>query len=390
MRKLIFCLTVFLFSIITFTSVSSAAQSITETPDVKIVIEGKNVIYNDVTINVEGRIMLPLREVLTNLGVKNDYEHIIWDNAKKSVTVKKDDKVIYLEAGNTIATVNGEEFTVDVPPIIYPKNNRTYIPARFVAESLGKAVVWDAETRSVLISDKESYSQIKDILDKSTKAMKDAKKFKFGMKNENKYLVNNSETEFNVGLIGEIDLENKALHAISSVKIFGMEFIDEFSLIDGCDYKYDEENGWSKEELSQSQLEEYNKFFEVFSKLVAFNEKDIEKMSAGLEIIKSDNTNEIVIKGDALAFEYMITIAKFLISGMRGIDELSYTDVRTNEVDMYGLYMELTLDKNKYYVKEIVMSMDCLAQEGFVREQSNFKVSVYFEDFNGDFDIIAP
>jgi len=387
MKKLFFCLTFFLFSTIAFTSVSGAAQGITETPDVKIVIEGKKVIYSDVPINVDGRIMLPLREVLTNLGVKNDNEHIIWDNAKKSVTVKKDDKIIYLEAGNKVATVNGEKFTVDVPPIIYPENNRTYIPARFVAESMDKQVVWDAETRSVLISDKESYNRIKDLLDKSTIAMKEAKKFKFGMKDENKFLANESDSEMTFDLKGEIDLKNKAFHMVNAQNISDDKYIFEFSLVDGCDYYYDKKSGWNKIILSQSELEEYDDFFRNFDKLLILTEKDIEKISAGLVIIESDNPDEIVIEGDALAYEYKKAITRFLNSGLEGTDEIALTELLMMGENINDPYMKLTLDKNNYCVKEIVMSMACLVRGEL---QVNSKVSAYFEDINGDFEIIAP
>jgi hypothetical protein len=109
MKKLGFCLVLFLFAVTTFASVANASVNITETPDVKIVIEGEKGTYNDVTIIADGRTLLPLREVLTNLGVKNDDEHIIWDGTKRSVTVKKDDKVIYLEVGKTVGSVNGSE-----------------------------------------------------------------------------------------------------------------------------------------------------------------------------------------------------------------------------------------------------------------------------------------
>jgi hypothetical protein len=48
---------------------------------------------------------------------------------------------------------------MDVAPIIV--NNRTYLPARFVAESLGYKVSWNQETETVLIID-EATQQLKD------------------------------------------------------------------------------------------------------------------------------------------------------------------------------------------------------------------------------------
>ena len=47
-------------------------------------------------------------------------------------------------------TVFGKNVTNDTAPII--KNNRTMLPARFVAEGLGSRVTWNAKERTVYIS----------------------------------------------------------------------------------------------------------------------------------------------------------------------------------------------------------------------------------------------
>ena len=59
---------------------------------------------------------------------------------------------IILTIGEKTALVFGVEKTNDVAPII--RNNRTMLPARFVAENLGAAVEWDAENRVVTITGK--------------------------------------------------------------------------------------------------------------------------------------------------------------------------------------------------------------------------------------------
>ncbi|NLG32310.1 MAG: copper amine oxidase N-terminal domain-containing protein, partial [Syntrophomonadaceae bacterium] len=51
--------------------------------------------------------------------------------------------------GSTTITVNGEAQTMDVAPEIV--NNRTMLPARYVAEGLGYTVGWDPGTKTVLI-----------------------------------------------------------------------------------------------------------------------------------------------------------------------------------------------------------------------------------------------
>jgi len=153
--------------LITTFNVNAEEDVIIESPDVKIVIDGQVGTYDDVPLIVNNRTMLPLRAVLTNLGVANDDEHIIWNNEERSVTVVTDTQTIWLQVDNATALVNDEAIQLDVAPMIYSDNNRTYIPARFVSESLGKKVVWDGSTTTVLITDTDRHNEILAILEAS-------------------------------------------------------------------------------------------------------------------------------------------------------------------------------------------------------------------------------
>ncbi len=62
---------------------------------------------------------------------------------------KSEENQILLRIGDKKAIVFGEEKTNDVAPII--RNNRTMLPARFVAEALGALVSWDENARKVVI-----------------------------------------------------------------------------------------------------------------------------------------------------------------------------------------------------------------------------------------------
>ena len=57
-------------------------------------------------------------------------------------------------------SVNGvvSQVRMDIAPFIY--QSRTMLPIRFVAESLGFMVTWDANTRTVYLVDKENIVQI--------------------------------------------------------------------------------------------------------------------------------------------------------------------------------------------------------------------------------------
>ncbi|MBC7195345.1 MAG: hypothetical protein H5U37_06795 [Caldisericia bacterium] len=59
-------------------------------------------------------------------------------------------KEIFLYIGKTTVFVNGKEIKLDSAPFI--KNGRTYVPLRFISESLGGTVIWDGNEKKVMIT----------------------------------------------------------------------------------------------------------------------------------------------------------------------------------------------------------------------------------------------
>lgn len=379
MKKFGFALSIFfLFAATAFASGVTAANNITESADVKIIIEGQMGEYKDVPIMASARIMLPLREVLTKLGVQNDDQHIIWDAAKRSVTVKKDDTVIYLEVGKTNGSVNGNEIAIDVAPIVYAKNNRTYMPARFVAESLGKEVVWDNSTRSVLIADKSSYNQVKDIITKSNAVMKDVKKYKFNKITKIKLIQDEDSVDHNVDEKAEVDQANKVFHQTTTSKSFGdsNSTVSEMYLKDCNIYNKNMETGkWQKVVFCESAFED---FFPFFNEVSNFEDADvnINILCAGMVLGESKNSDEIVLKGNVLDWSFMN-------KGYSGITIESFKD--------YGIskfYLELIYDKNTYLAKARIINFSSNLNDGGV--EFDIKVNTNMSDYNGNFDIEIP
>jgi len=94
------------------------------------------------------RTYIPVRYLGYVLGVAD--ADVVWDEASQKATLTKGDNVVELTINSTTITVNGEAQTMDVAPEIV--NNRTMLPARYVAEGLGYVVGWDPGTRTVLVS----------------------------------------------------------------------------------------------------------------------------------------------------------------------------------------------------------------------------------------------
>lgn len=86
----------------------------------------------------------------TDKSLKNEYD--FESKVTKNMILYagwEDDARIILTIGKKAAMVFGEKKSNDVAPIIV--NDRTMLPARFVAESLGAKVSWDEEKREVKI-----------------------------------------------------------------------------------------------------------------------------------------------------------------------------------------------------------------------------------------------
>ncbi len=65
-----------------------------------------------------------------------------------------DGKVIKLTIGKPEASVNGEHYILDAVPYINADAGRTLVPVRFISEAMGAEVDWDRETRQAIITDK--------------------------------------------------------------------------------------------------------------------------------------------------------------------------------------------------------------------------------------------
>ncbi|NLB81193.1 MAG: copper amine oxidase N-terminal domain-containing protein [Clostridiaceae bacterium] len=77
---------------------------------------------------------------------------VAWIEAEQKVTITKDDITIVIYIDSEKAYVNDKEVTLDSPAFI--ENDRTYTPLRFVAENLGATVDWIESELKVVITRK--------------------------------------------------------------------------------------------------------------------------------------------------------------------------------------------------------------------------------------------
>lgn len=133
------------FTIVALMQLVPAAHAAGE---LKVLINGKQVVSDVPATMMASRTMLPFRAVFNALGV--DDGSIKWNQQSKCIEVNNGSGYIFLAVGGTIALVNGNPVTLDAPP--YIERGRTFVPVRFVCETLGADVQWYENTKTVSIT----------------------------------------------------------------------------------------------------------------------------------------------------------------------------------------------------------------------------------------------
>lgn len=98
-----------------------------------------------------GRTLVPVRAVLEPLGAS-----VHWDPGSRAVVAVLGAREVRAVIGEAVATVNGQPHPLDATSRIV--GERTLIPLRFFAESLGLSVQWEGESRTILIQGGEGDS----------------------------------------------------------------------------------------------------------------------------------------------------------------------------------------------------------------------------------------
>jgi hypothetical protein len=91
---------------------------------------------------MNGVTFVPVRALFESIGTKIGY-------ANDHVTVYYHNQVLKMKVYNTNATLDGNNIQMPAAPLSY--QGRTYVPARFIAQTLGAKVMWDAADGCVVI-----------------------------------------------------------------------------------------------------------------------------------------------------------------------------------------------------------------------------------------------
>ncbi len=113
---------------------------------------GVGIKIDNQTINLDpspridnGKTLAPLRGIFEALGLT-----VSWDASTQTIVGTKDDTEITLKINSNTAMVNGTSVSLDVPAQIL--DGSTFVPVRFIADSLGVNVNWNSQDKTVEIT----------------------------------------------------------------------------------------------------------------------------------------------------------------------------------------------------------------------------------------------
>ncbi|MEO6835950.1 MAG: copper amine oxidase N-terminal domain-containing protein [Candidatus Tumulicola sp.] len=120
-----------------------APSAVVAQQSVTVVVNGQTMNFDQPPIVRAGRVFVPLRGVFERLGAS-----VVYSNGQINATGAG--RTVSLTIGSTQATVDGQPATLDVAPFL--AGERTMVPLRFIAQSLGAGVNWKERTSTVTIN----------------------------------------------------------------------------------------------------------------------------------------------------------------------------------------------------------------------------------------------
>lgn len=113
--------------------------------EISVILEGQVLSCDPGPVMAEDRVLVPFRALFDALGYT-----VTWDEATGKIGATGAQHTLGLQVGSAQAWVDGAERTLDVPVQI--REDRAYVPVRFVGEASGYVVNWVPAEQQVVIT----------------------------------------------------------------------------------------------------------------------------------------------------------------------------------------------------------------------------------------------
>lgn len=125
----------------------SGPPPVAQAAGIQVMVNGQEVPCNPGAYITQNRTMVPIRFIMEAPGANAE---VGWDGSKNLVTVKYGEHEVKLTINSRIAYRDGQQINIDVAPVL--QQNRTFIPLRFLAESMGAVVSWSNVNNQALVN----------------------------------------------------------------------------------------------------------------------------------------------------------------------------------------------------------------------------------------------
>ena len=141
MKKTVLLLTTVILVGILFSTIACAIE-----PPLRVVVNGKEIKFPDAKpfIDGSGRIQTPTRFIAEELGAA-----VTWNGNEQKAEFVLGNKKLTLHIGKKEYNLDGQKKQMDTVALL--KDERTFVPTRYIAEAFGAAVSWDSAIRTVYV-----------------------------------------------------------------------------------------------------------------------------------------------------------------------------------------------------------------------------------------------
>lgn len=115
---------------------------------IRILLDGAALSFDASPVIENGRVLVPMRGILEALGYS-----VHWQEHTKTVLAINGEVSISLPLNSNTVSVNGSAVAIDTPAQL--RDDRTFVPLRFLAEYSGAEVTWDSGTSTVSIRSRQ-------------------------------------------------------------------------------------------------------------------------------------------------------------------------------------------------------------------------------------------
>ena len=191
--KQFFCIFSIIFSL-------NALSIYDNNDDISVEINGTHIEMSQSPKIIENSTLVPLRDISDALDIAID-----WNEDAKTISVYGQDTTYLLEIDNrTVLSENGTSTLNTAPRII---ENKTFVPLRFIAESMGADVVWNDTSKTVSITTNKDVEKIEltlgnkkvytgESISKLKKDFGEPNRIEKSIHNLNWYIYNHDYTQF--------------------------------------------------------------------------------------------------------------------------------------------------------------------------------------------------